>query len=506
MDTRRRGAGQAGAASRPPTRGRRCSPTAQDSPAPGTLRVCDADDVDVLVTTDGRRPGDPRRSARDARRGGGARVKLTILGGGGFRVPLVYGALLRDRPRAGRVTEVVLHDIDAARLARHRQVLRPARRGRAPTRRAVTRDHRPRRGPARAPTSSSPRSGSAASPGARATSGSRSTSACSARRRPARAAWPTRCAPCRSPSTSPSASRAVAPDAWVINFTNPAGIVTEAMQQVLGDRVIGICDSPIALARRAARRARARPGTRTDDRLRGAQPPRLAAGPACRRRATCCPSCSPTRRRCSTHRGGPALRRRLAPRPGRHPQRVPLLLLLHPRGGRRDPGGAADPRGVPAATSRTPSTTPSPRDPARRARRRGAGCAQERDATYMARGRAPRTRSATTPTSPAAATRAWRWRSWRPSAAASTATMILNVRNGGSRARAAARRRRRGARASSTATVRARAPLAPARGPPARAGAAGQGGRAARHRGRATTGSDAGWPSRRSPCTRSSTR
>jgi 6-phospho-beta-glucosidase len=45
----------------------------------------------------------------------------------------------------------------------------------------------------------------------------------------------------------------VAPEAWVINFTNPAGLVTEAMQQVLGDRVIGICDSPIALARRAAR-------------------------------------------------------------------------------------------------------------------------------------------------------------------------------------------------------------------------------------------------------------
>jgi 6-phospho-beta-glucosidase len=43
----------------------------------------------------------------------------------------------------------------------------------------------------------------------------------------------------------------VAPDAWVINFTNPAGLVTEAMSHVLGNRVIGICDSPIGLARRA---------------------------------------------------------------------------------------------------------------------------------------------------------------------------------------------------------------------------------------------------------------
>lgn len=44
----------------------------------------------------------------------------------------------------------------------------------------------------------------------------------------------------------------VAPDAWVINFTNPAGIVTEAMRAVLGDRVVGICDTPIGLLRRAA--------------------------------------------------------------------------------------------------------------------------------------------------------------------------------------------------------------------------------------------------------------
>lgn len=45
---------------------------------------------------------------------------------------------------------------------------------------------------------------------------------------------------------------AVVPEAWVINFTNPAGIVTEAMRTVLGDRVVGICDTPIGLMRRAA--------------------------------------------------------------------------------------------------------------------------------------------------------------------------------------------------------------------------------------------------------------
>ena len=45
----------------------------------------------------------------------------------------------------------------------------------------------------------------------------------------------------------------VAPEAWVINFTNPAGIVTEAMRTVLGDRVVGICDTPIGLVRRVGR-------------------------------------------------------------------------------------------------------------------------------------------------------------------------------------------------------------------------------------------------------------
>ncbi|HLS49253.1 MAG TPA: 6-phospho-beta-glucosidase, partial [Actinomycetaceae bacterium] len=43
-----------------------------------------------------------------------------------------------------------------------------------------------------------------------------------------------------------------APRAWTINFTNPAGILTEAMRGVLGDRVVSICDTPIGLMRRAA--------------------------------------------------------------------------------------------------------------------------------------------------------------------------------------------------------------------------------------------------------------
>ena len=43
-----------------------------------------------------------------------------------------------------------------------------------------------------------------------------------------------------------------APDAWFVNFTNPAGLVTEAIRDELGDRVVGICDSPAGLCRRVA--------------------------------------------------------------------------------------------------------------------------------------------------------------------------------------------------------------------------------------------------------------
>ena len=43
---------------------------------------------------------------------------------------------------------------------------------------------------------------------------------------------------------------AIANAAWVITMTNPAGIVTEAMAATLGPRVIGVCDSPHGLVLR----------------------------------------------------------------------------------------------------------------------------------------------------------------------------------------------------------------------------------------------------------------
>jgi len=44
----------------------------------------------------------------------------------------------------------------------------------------------------------------------------------------------------------------LSPEAWLINFTNPAGLVTQAIAQNTGARVVGICDTPDELFHRIA--------------------------------------------------------------------------------------------------------------------------------------------------------------------------------------------------------------------------------------------------------------
>lgn len=43
-----------------------------------------------------------------------------------------------------------------------------------------------------------------------------------------------------------------APDAWFVNFTNPAGLITQAMTRHTNLRVVGICDTPTAMRRSVA--------------------------------------------------------------------------------------------------------------------------------------------------------------------------------------------------------------------------------------------------------------
>lgn len=191
-------------------------------------------------------------------------MRLTILGGGGFRVPLVHQALLADarRDAPGRCTELVLYDTDPARArviaavlaAQGEQVagapqvrltadLDDALRGadfvffaiRVGGTRGRVRDER--------------------APLAEGVLGQETVGA-------GGVLYGLRTVPVAVRIAERVA--ALAPNAWIINFTNPAGMVTEAMAGALArlgapERVIGICDSPIGLVRRAARAAGADP-------------------------------------------------------------------------------------------------------------------------------------------------------------------------------------------------------------------------------------------------------
>ncbi|MDQ1738306.1 MAG: 6-phospho-beta-glucosidase [Pseudonocardiales bacterium] len=180
-------------------------------------------------------------------------MKLAILGGGGFRVPLVYSALLGD-PRPGGVTEFVLYDTNIVRRSVIATVLGQQAASRAP----VT---------AKAPEVLQAPSLEAALRDADFVFCAIRVGGVRARTVDERVAMELGLLGQETvgaggiayglrtiPAVIALARRIaeLAPRAWVINFTNPAGLVTEAMQQVLGDRVIGICDSPSGLCRRAA--------------------------------------------------------------------------------------------------------------------------------------------------------------------------------------------------------------------------------------------------------------
>jgi 6-phospho-beta-glucosidase len=174
-------------------------------------------------------------------------VKLAILGGGGFRVPLVYQVLAGG---GSPVTEVVLHDVSGSRLAAIRAVL------------GQIEDAHPG-----APTVRTATGLDDALAGARFVFSAIRVDGLAGRTVDERVALDNGVLGQETTGpggiayglrTVPVALRvaqrvaAVAPDAWVVNFTNPAGMITEAMQRVLGGRVVGICDSPIGLAHRAA--------------------------------------------------------------------------------------------------------------------------------------------------------------------------------------------------------------------------------------------------------------
>jgi 6-phospho-beta-glucosidase len=177
-------------------------------------------------------------------------MKLCILGGGGFRTPYVYQALLRDGGTP-RITEVALYDIDEDRLRSMTMILEQF---------AVGFNDAPKLLPTTALRSAIEGSDFVFAAirvggleGRRCDEhvaldlgviGQETTG-------PGGLAYAIRTVPVMMEVAR--LVKELAPQAYLINFTNPAGIITEAMQSVLGDRVLGICDTPSGLGRRVAR-------------------------------------------------------------------------------------------------------------------------------------------------------------------------------------------------------------------------------------------------------------
>lgn len=176
-------------------------------------------------------------------------MKLAILGGGGFRTPYVWQALLRDHGNP-RVTEVALYDIDEYRLSTIKHILD-----------LLAREFDD------APRLTSTTNLDSAIQGsdyifAAIRVGGLEARCCDEHvalnqnvlgqetTGPGGIAYAIRTIPVMMEIAKKV--KQLAPEAYFINFTNPAGIITEAMQQVLGNHVLGICDTPSGLGRRVA--------------------------------------------------------------------------------------------------------------------------------------------------------------------------------------------------------------------------------------------------------------
>jgi 6-phospho-beta-glucosidase len=178
-------------------------------------------------------------------------MKVAVLGGGGFRTPHTLRALLEAAARL-KVTDVVLHDVQASRLERITPIfvgLLEESGAPAPFVLRATTDLadalrgvdfvlcairvgglEARRIDERVPLAEGIVGQETVGPGGI-------------------------CLILRSTSVVEGIAQSIAqqaPRAWVINFTNPVGAMTHVMQAVLGERAIGVCDTPSSLCARVA--------------------------------------------------------------------------------------------------------------------------------------------------------------------------------------------------------------------------------------------------------------
>lgn len=191
-------------------------------------------------------------------------MKLTVIGGGGFRIPQLFSALGREEAPI-RVTELHLHDVQMERLETIRKILEHLEPSLPNAPRVFVGTDLDEAVAGADFIFSAMRIGGIDGRIADERAaldlgvlGQETTG-------PGGLAYAMRTIPVVTRLAE--RVRALAPDAWLINFTNPAGLVTETMRRILGDRVIGICDTPIGLMRRAVRAAGVADGRIDFDRI-----------------------------------------------------------------------------------------------------------------------------------------------------------------------------------------------------------------------------------------------
>ena len=271
-----------------------------------------------------RRAGVPRSTGR---RRGGARVKIAILGGGGFRVPMVYGALLARAGAARARGGGALRRRASGGSRRSRRCSKGLERG---ARRAARRS---------APTTALDDALDGADfvfcairvgrlegrvvdeqvPLDEGVVGQETTG-------PGGICFALRTVPVMV-DAGRGGRRARAAARGSSTSRTRRGSSPRRSRACSATARSAICDSPAGLCRRVAARARPRPRASSGSTTSGST---TSAGcAACTTAsATCCPGCSPTTTLLAVVRGGPAVRRRVAALARDDPERVPLLLLL----------------------------------------------------------------------------------------------------------------------------------------------------------------------------------